>query len=178
MAIYYVRTDGNDSNTGTGPTANQAWQTISKAIGASGIAPGDTLYIAPGVYRGSFTAAFTSPSSEGQRIYILGDPNASQFTGVSVGPVIITNFISSTSASGVVFACTAKSYVTVQDISFVGYRLGGSPDFGTVVTTRGTFQNYKRCGFYSYTQSAEAYSFNFSVENGNRGPLIEDCVYT
>jgi hypothetical protein len=177
MATYYVRTDGNDSNAGTGPAANQAWQTIGKAIGVTGIAPSDTLYIAPGVYRGSFTAAFTSPSSEGQRITIAGDPTALQFSGVSAGPIVITNFTSSTSASGVVFSCTTKSYVTVQDISFVGYRLGGGPDFGTVVTTRGTFQNYKRCGFYSYTQSAEAYSFNFSVENGNRGPLIEDCVF-
>ncbi len=43
MATYYVRTDGSDSNAGTGPAINQAWQTITKAIGAAGIAPGDTL---------------------------------------------------------------------------------------------------------------------------------------
>jgi len=65
MATYYVRTDGNDSNTGTGPATNQAWQTIGKAIGATGITPSDTLYIAPGVYRGSFLAAFTSRRVKG-----------------------------------------------------------------------------------------------------------------
>ena len=31
MATYYVRNDGNDSNSGLGPAVNQAWQTIGKA---------------------------------------------------------------------------------------------------------------------------------------------------
>ena len=32
MATYYVRNDGNNSNTGTGPATNQAWQTIAYAF--------------------------------------------------------------------------------------------------------------------------------------------------
>lgn len=177
MATYYVRTDGSDSNAGTGPAANQAWQTIGKAIGATGISPGDTLYIAPGIYRGSFTAAFTSPSSEGQRITIAGNPTATLFTGVTPGPVIITNFTDNVTASGVVFVCTTRSYISIQDISFVGYRLGGSPAFGTVVGFSGTYQQFRRCSFYGYTQSAESYHHAFAVSNGDRGPLIEDCVF-
>ncbi len=177
MATYYVRTDGSDSNAGTGPAANQAWQTIGKAIGATGIAPSDTLYIAPGVYRGAFTAAFTSPSSEGQRITIAGNPTASQFSGVAAGPVIITNFTDPTTASGILFTCQTRNFITFQDISFVGYRLGGNPNFGTVTAFAGTYQIFRRCGFYSPTQSSDAYNFNFSVGNGNRGPLIDDCVF-
>jgi hypothetical protein len=177
MATYYVRTDGSDSNAGTGPATNQAWQTIGKAIGATGIAPSDTLYIAPGVYRGSFTAAFTSPSSEGQRITIAGNPTATLFSGVTPGPVIITNFTDNVTATGATFTCTSRSYVTIQDVSFVGYRLGGSPAFGLVVSFSGTYQNIRRCGFYAYTQSADNYSNVFAVANGNRGPLIEDCVF-
>lgn len=177
MATYYVRTDGSDSNTGTGPAANQAWQTIGKAIGATGIAPSDTLYIAPGVYRGSFTAAFTSPSSEEQRITIAGNPTASQFNGVTPGPVIITNYTDNVTGLGVTFACMSKSYITIQDISFVGYRAGNAPAYGVVVSFLGTYQIIRRCGFYAYAQSAENYSFIFTVANGNRGPLIEDCVF-
>ena len=177
MATYYVRTDGSDTNAGTGPATNQAWQTITKAIGATGIAPSDTLYIAPGVYRGAFTAAFTSPSSEGQRITIAGNPTASQFSGVAAGPVIITNFTDPTTASGVLFTCQTRNYITFQDISFVGYRLGGNPNYGTNTAFDGTYQIFRRCGFYSPTQSGDAYNFNFSVGNGNRGPTIDDCVF-
>jgi hypothetical protein len=177
MAIYYVRPDGNDSNAGTGPAVNQAWQTIGKAIGATGIAPSDTLYIAPGVYRGSFTAAFNSPSSEEQRITIAGNPTASQFSGVSAGPVIITNYTDAVTASGSTFVLPSHSFVIVQDISFVGYQVGGASAYGVVASFVGTYIIVRRCGFYTPTQSTEVYPFNFGVANGNRGPTIEDCVF-
>jgi hypothetical protein len=51
MTNYYIRTDGNNANAGTGSSAGSAWQTIGKALGATGIASGDTVYIAPGIYR-------------------------------------------------------------------------------------------------------------------------------
>jgi hypothetical protein len=176
MATYYVRTDGSDANTGTGPATNQAWQTITKAIGATGIAPGDTLYIAPGVYRGNFVAGFTNPTSEGQRITIAGNPTASQFSGVTAGPVIITNWTSSTSAGGVTLDLT-KSFVTVQDVFINGYQASGGSTFGIVFQSVGTYQIYRRCGFYGVNQSGDNYSHFFAVANGFRGPTIEDCVF-
>jgi len=88
MAIYYVRTDGNDSNAGTGPAVNQAWQTLSKALGATGIGSGDTLYIAPGDYRISSTITMNGTYST--TTYIIGNPTASQFSGVTAGRVLIT----------------------------------------------------------------------------------------
>jgi len=176
MATYYVRTDGSDSNAGTGPATNQAWQTITKAIGAAGIGVGDTLYIAPGVYRGSFTAGFTNPANEGQRITIAGNPTASQFSGVTAGPVIITNWTSSTSASGVTLEIS-KSYITVQDVFINGYQPSGGSTIGLVISGVGTYQIYRRCGFYSVSQSGDNYSFFFAVANGFRGPTIDDCVF-
>ena len=83
MATYYVRPDGNNSNTGLGSGTGTAWQTLAKALGATGIGSGDTLYIAPGTYTESVTigGTYTAPT------YVYGDPLCQQFTGISAGSV-------------------------------------------------------------------------------------------
>jgi hypothetical protein len=178
MATYYVRTDGSDSNAGTGPAVNQAWLTITKAIGATGIAPGDTLYIAPGIYRGSFTAAFTSPANEGQRITISGDPTASQFSGVTAGPVILTNYTSTTSTSGVRALTILKPYVTLNNIHVNGYVAGGAPNYGEYVSIGANAFILSKCAFYQSTQSSDsANAIIFNLNQNSTDSIIEKCIF-
>jgi hypothetical protein len=177
MATYYVRTDGNDTNAGTGPATNQAWQTFGKAIGATGIAPGDTLYIAPGVYRGTYTAAFTNPANSGQRITIQGDPTASQFSGISPNPVIITNYISNnTSPTSARLLTCLKDYVTFNNLVFSSYCLGGAPLYGIFLNFSGIAQNFNYCHFQGIPGS-DAYANQFGVPAGGQGPTIQNCSF-
>ena len=117
MATYYVRVDGSDANTGLGSSTGQAWQTISKALGATGIGSGDTLYIAPGTYRQG--SAVTVGGTYSAMTYVNGDPTAAQFSGVPAGLVRITTFQpSDTSAVGSnnAITITSKSNLTFQKL--------------------------------------------------------------
>jgi hypothetical protein len=121
MATYYVRPDGSNGNTGTGQANNQAWQTVTYALANMVLTNGTNyLYIAPGIYRETPTVTVT-PSST-QTLVIQGDTTASVFSGITAGPVRITNYTSdnTTPASATVFTCT-KTYVTLRNISLVMY---------------------------------------------------------
>ncbi len=108
MATYYVRTDGNNSNAGTGSTTGTAWATVAHALGgtgtASGVIGGDTIYVAAGKYAG-FTIA-VAPSST---LSVIGDPAGAQFGyTTTVGPVYISN-VGDRSSTGVTAGITATS---------------------------------------------------------------------
>jgi hypothetical protein len=177
MATYYVRTDGSDTNAGTGPATNQAWQTITKAIGATGIAPGDTLYIAPGVYRGAFTAAFTNPTSEGQRITIAGNPTASLFSGVNAGPVVLTNYTNTTTSTGTTGLTISKNFITLNDLCFINNVAGGGPLYGTSVYLNSSSLIVNRCLSQSRETNLEAYGFQVAVPSDLIGPIITNSIF-
>jgi hypothetical protein len=118
MATYYVRPDGNNANAGTGPATNQAWQTIQKALGATGIGSGDTVYIAPGLYGEQITIGGTYSTTT----YITGDPTASQFSGVSAGRVQIGAFTNLANAAiylGATITGSGKNNLYFSSIEFL-----------------------------------------------------------
>ena len=98
MAIYYVRPDGNDSNTGLGSSAGQAWLTITKAMGATGISSGDTVYVAPGTYRSA--TGFVIATIYTSATQMLADPTAAQFSGIPAGPVRLSVFTPTDTSAG------------------------------------------------------------------------------
>ena len=120
MATYYVKPaaqGGNNSLAGTSPST--AWATVAYALSSSsGFASGDTLYIAPGVYTDTISVTIANPTVETN---IIGDPTASQFSGFTAAPVVITNYNATLSGSGYtgnIISATTKNFLHFQNIKF------------------------------------------------------------
>lgn len=119
MATYYVRKSGSDSNAGT--SAGAAWLTIGKALGASGIAAGDTVYIGAGIYRETVTVAMTT---SGSTTSVIGDVTGA-FTG-DAGDVVVTPATSDwATVAANTLACTSKANLSFSNVTFFVFQSGG-----------------------------------------------------
>jgi len=115
MTTYYVRKTGNNSNAGT--SAGAAWLTIGKALGATGIASGDTVYIGAGTYREVVTVNMTSAVAE---TFIIGDVDGVQ-TG-DAGEVIWTAYTTNDTtapANTALLTLSARDFLTFRRITMV-----------------------------------------------------------
>jgi hypothetical protein len=148
MATYYVRTDGSNTNTGTGPATNQAWQTIAYAFANMTLTAGvNTLYIAPGVYRESPTLTVTPTVTN--TLVITGDPTASQFSGITANQVRVTgSSADNTTMAGITrIDLSTKNYVTLQNL-YIEHNAAGTNTFG--IKTQGDFIDIKNNVVFSY----------------------------
>ena len=155
MATYYVRTDGNDANTGLGSTTALAWRTVQKALGASGIGSGDTLYIAPGTYVENITVGGTYSATTS----IIGDVRCNNFSGLTPGFVKISNYTNENttpSNTANLLNATSKAYLSFDSIYF---QSGGGANNNTI--------NCVTCNNFTWTRCIFQQNINYAAVNGS-----------
>lgn len=152
-ATYYVRTDGNDANSGSGNSSGQAWATIQHA--AASVQPGDTILVQTGVYSENVTIAKTGTSS--LPIIFRGEGP------VSVGSV---NFARSPNWTG-----SVNYYVIIENITFDG----GLQTAGAGVWMAGARSiTFSGCTFKNYTFGIR---FDNNGWSGNYAIMVRNCLF-
>jgi hypothetical protein len=153
MATYYVSTStGNNGNNGTSPLT--PWATLTYALGGTtAVTSGDTIYVAPGVYRQNVVIGITNPTTNTK---IIGSTDGSIFTNVPVGYVRITSAISDNgSFSGQTLTGTTKNYIWLENLLFEG-------SVQLLTSANMTFTN---CSFYGpvYITSPSGLATNATI---------------
>jgi hypothetical protein len=176
MATYYVRLDGNDANAGTGTGTGQAWATISFALGASSpVTSGDTVYIAPGIYRQ--TTGITLAKSLSSTLTVTGDTAGVVF-GLPSGEVRMTTYPSESGAS----TQTALLNITASNVTLnnLTFELGGNSD-AYIVNSRGRNHTFYKCVFIHGLPSNSGASgalFGTSQNATTTNRVIDSCIFT
>jgi hypothetical protein len=155
MATYYVRTDGSDANSGLGSTTALAWRTVQKALGATGISSGDTVYIAPGTYTENITIGGTYSATTS----VIGDVFCTQFSGLNSGLVKISSYTDerlAPSSTANLFNATSKAYLSFDSLYFQG-GTGGNNYVINCVT----------CNNFTWTRCIFQQNVNFAGQNGS-----------
>jgi hypothetical protein len=127
VSTYYVRgATGSNSNTGTGPGTGSAWATFAKPFtSGSGVVGGDTVVIAPGVYREQVTVTITPAST----VTVIGDYTASQFSDLDGGEVRLTAWTTNDTTAPTnapVLHLNGKSFLAFSGITFVAAPAGAT----------------------------------------------------
>jgi len=180
MATYYIKpaaNGGSDSNNGLTPST--AWATLGKALGTTGIASGDTVYIAPGTYRGTITATMTVPTAE---TFILGDPKSTKFPDIAPGHVRITGHASDTTTGSLpTINLNGRNNLTIENLYLDHFQTNNANShlFGSGTNSYDSVSinniNIRRCIFFSdvaITGGVFVAAIRLSGTNLN----IESCV--
>jgi hypothetical protein len=180
MTTYYVSPSGNNSNNGLGPDqshgTNRPWLTLAKALGATGISSGDTVYIAPGTYREVASVAMTSATVE---TFVIGDPsNAQGFKDGSgvllaaadvIHTAYLTNDTSAPSATATL-SLSGRDFLTFRTIIFVG----GSGAVINATTTNSINIKFQDCTFLN-SGTGSTFGYN-GVADAAANWTIDRCL--
>ncbi|RJQ25435.1 MAG: DUF1565 domain-containing protein [Peptococcaceae bacterium] len=173
MAVYYVRTDGNDSNPGTGPSTTQAFKTIQKAANVS--SRGDIIYVAPGTYNESayFAHVYHGSTGFGNPTQLIGNTTGSIFGTVPGGKIRATLI----TTDGYTSEGNPKQYTHLRVYNFTGEFKNRNPSGTGSADNRidcyncdGTFQSI--FSYYGNSRPNYMYCYNcvaYNVENGFQG---------
>ena len=170
MATYYIKpaaNGGSDSNNGLTPST--AWATVAKALGASGISSGDTVYVAPGVYSNLIDVQMVSATVP---TYIIGDPKSLQFPGISPGQVICTNYNTALNGAGFsnhVVAAVSKNFLHWSNINF---KFNG---YGVSTTTVQNW-SFTKCTFSSRFSTSAIFGMS-SPASTAMSLTINQCIF-
>ena len=166
MATYYVKTTGNNASAGT--SVATAWQTINYALGAtSGVASGDTINIAAGVYREIVTVGFTtSPSTTN----IIGDTDGSVFG--TPGEVRLTAFLTNDDTTGSTSDTLSMSSKTY--LSFKNMRVESASGYAVRVQGSSTNITFDKCHM-STTGSSGACRFDITT-GVTSNSVVKNCI--
>ena len=172
MATYYVRPDGNDTNTGLAPTSASgtgAWRTVNKALSVA--VGGDTVWIAAGTYRENVLPTIGVQSS---MVIVTGDPTLTQVawgSGLTAGIVRITNNLTNDSGTptGLTLSLASKRYY-----SFTNIRFDGQVTFDMARDV-----NMTSCQFYGYgSECVLGHSGSQQTfDNYQLNVLFDRCVF-
>lgn len=173
MATYYIRISGSDSNAGTSPSA--AWRTLTKALGAAGIASGDTLYIGAGIYREVTTVSMTSATVE---TFIIGDTDG-KYTG-DAGEVRITAFTTndeSPPTNTALINLNGRDFLTFRNLSFWGPHTV-VPTIISATTANSTNISFNNCSFSAATTASSRVMLSLTTTFGVASDwLIDGCSF-
>lgn len=155
--IFYVRTDGNDANTGSSNTSIGAKATLSGAITAA--SAGDIIQIGPGSYSGT---GFHSLSLGTKYLRIIGSGSGSN----PATSTIITGLASS--SSSIEFISLAKGASASSPMLLSNMNLSGYSIFFNNVDSNATFYNLSINGDSSFNQIGWKFASGAGVINVER----------
>lgn len=143
MATYYVRQSGSDSNNGTSPAT--AWRTIGKALGGSGAANGDVVYVGAGTY---YESVACNAAANGATV--IGDTRG-EHTGELPGEIILTPYDSPYSRSS---SSIPLNFSTADNITVEGISIYGGSGFAVSCDAGGTGNTVRKCLIVSQASNA------------------------
>ncbi len=149
-AVYYVRTDGDDANTGEENTPQGAWRNIQKA--ADTLVAGETVLVQPGTY-----SETVCPQNSGQ--------NGQPITYKAEGWVILNGETTRDYA----FELNQRDYIVIDGFEMTLYHDSGGDD-GTVYFHNSSHSVLRNCYIHDTARDC------ISMYTGSNDNLVENCL--